>query len=133
MEQKQDYRDFCKFLSILIMLSALMFPIVNAEVDVKALPLQDCPKGEIKCGWSNEGTSAIVECLDGFDWAIKQDCGRYGSCTIDKNANPYCEFNQEEIDKKITNDNSYISILIIGGAIILGLIIFAIILSRKKH
>ena len=132
MEQKSNNSTIWKFLSILIILSALMFPIVSAQVDVKALPMQDCPKGEIKCGWSNEGTSAVIECLDGSEWIAKQDCGKYGSCTIDKNANPYCEFNQGEIDKKITNDNNYTSSLIIGGAIIIGLILFAIILSRKN-
>lgn len=121
-----------KYLLIALILSTFVLPTINAQVDVKALPMHDCSKGVIKCGWSDEGTSAIVECLDGSEWITKQDCGRYGSCTIDKDANPYCEINQEEIDRKITKDNNYTTSFILGGAIIIGLIIFAIILNRKN-
>ena len=133
MEQKSNNREIWTFLSILIMLSVLVFPMVNAEVNVKALPLQECIKGEVKCGWSEQGDSAILECPDGSEWIVKQDCGKYASCSFDKNANPYCESNQEEIDEQITKSSSYNNALVIGGAIILGLIIFVIILSRKKH
>ena len=65
-----------KYLLIALIISTFILPIINAQVNLKALPMQDCQKGSVHCGYSDKGTSAIRECIDGYEWSIKEDCGK---------------------------------------------------------
>lgn len=117
------------FVLIFVFMFSLAF--VSAQTSLKAYQLQDCTIGVIQCGWSDTGTSAIKECVDGSGFVIKQDCGNYGTCSIDSQGNPFCTTDDSKINS-IESNNNQNNTLIIGGAIIIGFIILAIILSRRN-